>query len=190
MVLVYHLRPASPTDAPAIARVHVAAWGTTYRGYIPDDVIDSRTYARRLSYWTPLLTALHNPSDLPTPPTATVDQRQFVAVAEVAGEVVGFVQGGPNRNPSLSYDGELYTIYLLADYQRQGIGRALFDWARLQLRHVGMQHMVLWVFRDNPSARRFYEALGGQVVAEQAFAFGDIELYETAYLWALSPHHP
>ncbi|MCL6633218.1 MAG: GNAT family N-acetyltransferase [Alicyclobacillus herbarius] len=56
-------------------------------------------------------------------------------------------------------------IYLLQDYQRQGIGRRLF-------RHV-IQHLVqneclgmlIWVLADNPS-RRFYESLRGQPIRE------------------------
>ncbi len=39
--------------------------------------------------------------------------------------MVGFASGGPERDDIPGYDGELYGLYVLAAYQRQGIGRAL-----------------------------------------------------------------
>jgi hypothetical protein len=41
------VRPAGLSDADAIGRIHVAAWQQTYRGLIPDAVIDGFTPARR-----------------------------------------------------------------------------------------------------------------------------------------------
>jgi len=47
-------------------------------------------------------------------------------VAEAAtGAIAGFAHSGPERSGHKLYAGELYAIYLLAAYQRQGLGRQL-----------------------------------------------------------------
>jgi GNAT superfamily N-acetyltransferase len=49
-------------------------------------------------------------------------------VAELpSGRIVGFASGGPRQEPAYAgYEGELYTLYLLREYQRMGIGLRLF----------------------------------------------------------------
>ena len=38
------IRPAEISDALGIARVHVNAWRETYKGIIPDSVLDALSY--------------------------------------------------------------------------------------------------------------------------------------------------
>ncbi len=42
------VREASLEDAPAIARVHVDTWRTTYRGIIPEDYLATLSYQQRV----------------------------------------------------------------------------------------------------------------------------------------------
>jgi UDP-N-acetylmuramate dehydrogenase len=62
------------------------------------------------------------------------------------------------------------------------VGRRLVGAVAHALAEAGMPSMLLWVFADNP-ARRFYEALGGQLVARQTFELGGTTLAEVAYGW-------
>jgi Acetyltransferase (GNAT) family. len=49
-----------------------------------------------------------------------------VYVAEnKSGKIVGFAAGGRERMGKYMYQGELFAIYILEEYQRQGIGRQL-----------------------------------------------------------------
>jgi GNAT superfamily N-acetyltransferase len=70
-------------------------------------------------------------------------------VAEVEGKVVGFVAVG---------NGELYAIYVDPRHWGTGIGRELLHAGESRLRELGHSSAFLWVFEDNPRARRFYEA--------------------------------
>ena len=45
------IREAKAADAPAIARVNVDTWRTTYTCIMPQDYLDSRTYQERTSVW-------------------------------------------------------------------------------------------------------------------------------------------
>ena len=164
-----HIRRATVEDAAGIAQVHVDSWRTTYAGLVPDDYLASLSVEQRKQNWRAILSA---------PAGAGV-----VYVAEVIpGHIVGFASGGPERTGNALYTGELYAIYLLAPYQRQGIGRRLMSAVVEQLIAAGHRSMLVWVLTTNP-ARLFYEALGGQPVAEQPINNGQATLQETAYGW-------
>ena len=45
------IREASPTDATAIARVHVDSWRTTYAGIVPADYLANLSYVQREQFW-------------------------------------------------------------------------------------------------------------------------------------------
>ncbi len=93
------IREAVPADAPAIARVHVDVWRTTYRGIVPDDYLRTLSYKDREALWTRVL-------------AATDSQVVFVA-ADEQGTIIGFANGGPERSRDPVYTGEIYAIYLL-----------------------------------------------------------------------------
>ena len=77
--------------------------------------------------------------------------------------VVGFAMSGPGRDesaPPPDGAGEIYAIYVLPDVIGRGLGRSLFTVATGELLARGYDPIVVWVFEDNPRARRFYEAAG------------------------------
>src|SRR2546427_7666005 len=106
------IREAHSTDTLAIARVQVDSWRTTYAGIVPADHLASLSYEQQGQFWAHIVSTLSDPAGM------------YVAET-VAGEVVGFAHGGPERSGKGSYTGELYAIYLLEAYQRQGQGRQL-----------------------------------------------------------------
>jgi len=162
------LRRATEADAGPIARVHVLAWQEAYRGILPDEFLASLSVERRREMWARQL--------------GDPDLAPGVFVAAEEGEVVGFASAGPAREQGLDFDGELYAIYLLAAHQRKGFGRALFQAAANALHRLGLNSMMLWVLKDNPT-RGFYDHLGGQVFREKAIDIGSKEYLEVAYGW-------
>lgn len=163
------IRLATLADAPQIASVHVSSWRSSYRGIVPDAVLDGLSVEDRSERWRENL-------------ALDVDKSWFTLVAEGAGGIVGFASAGPIRSPDPVYGGELGALYLLATHQRLGLGRRLVSEAARRSREAGMDSMLVWVLRDNPS-RGFYEALGGEYVREQLITIGDAELVEFAYGW-------
>jgi ribosomal protein S18 acetylase RimI-like enzyme len=130
------IRPATPDDAEAVARVHVETWRAAYAHALSPEGLASLSVTQR----------------------AELHRRSPPVVAEVDGEIVGFVSVGPGTDPDT--DGELYAIYVLPDHWGSGLGRALMQAGEERLRELGHQHAILWVLEDNPRARRFYEAAG------------------------------
>lgn len=162
------IRPATPSDAPAIARVHVDSWRETYAGIVPSDFLDGLSYERREQMWRG---GLENPN-----------WSGQMLVAEVQNKVVGFVAGGKPQKLENQFDCELWAIYLLKVAQGQGLGRDLFDSFAKSMHTQGHRSMVLWVLRDNPTAN-FYRHLGGIKVAETELEIGGKKLLEDAYGW-------
>ncbi|MFJ5989606.1 GNAT family N-acetyltransferase [Lentzea sp. NPDC092896] len=151
------VRPAVVADAPAVAAVHVQTWQTAYRGLVPDSVLDELSVEARTSMWE---------RGIP---------RGGVWVGLFDSAVAGFVAVGPSREPDAAF--ELYAIYVLPSAWDTGLG---YELARAALE--GQQDVVLWVFDENPRARRFYERLGfradGTVRTE---TIGGAELKEIRY---------
>jgi L-amino acid N-acyltransferase YncA len=163
------IREAALADVAAIAKVHVDSWCTAYIGILPDGYLANMSYEGRERAWRNNFNKRGS--------------REFVYVAEgEKGEVVGFASGGPERNGDPLYRGELYAVYLLQRFQRQGIGRQLSFAVARRLLQVGYDSMIVWVLAQNPS-RGFYEALGGEAVFEKPIEVGEAKLVEVAYGW-------
>ena len=161
------IRPATIEDAPAIARVHVDSWRTTYRGMLPEDFLASLSEAGYAERWERVIR----------------DGATVVHVAEDADELVGFASGGRERAGETGYMGELYAIYLLDSAQRRGHGRELLRAIVEGLRRMELRDMIIWVLRDNQPARMFYERLGGVYVRSQPITIGPATLEEVSYGW-------
>jgi len=163
------VREALPTDSPAIAKVHVDSWRSTYRGIISDEVLAGLSYPDRERMWDGSLT--------------TYRSSNFIYVVEAdEGPVVGFAAAGQERTGRTDFPGEIFAIYLLKDYHGRGWGRQLLQAAAGRLGLEGFRSLMLWVLADNPT-RGFYEALGGQLLGEQQIQIGPDSLVEVAYGW-------
>jgi hypothetical protein len=145
------VRRATPDDAEAIERIRVETWRATYRGLLPDGLIDglrANPDGRRERLRAP-------------------QGDQFVFVAEEGGEVVGYALGGPERSGDAAHRGEVYAIYVLPAHQRRGLGRALIRESAREFAARGITSMLIWVLRENAIGRGFYERLGGRAVREK-----------------------
>lgn len=161
------MRTAAPDDAPEIARVHVDAWRSAYIGIIADEILDGLSVDQRTCGWTEVL--------------KRNEQATFVAEFGDHG-VVGFVNGGPERDGRTDFDAELYAVYIQPEWQGRGIGRELTMTFVRWLIETGFHSMILWVLAQNTS-RGFDEHLGGQSVGEKTIDIGSQTLSEVAYGW-------
>ena len=58
----------------------------------------------------------------------------------------------------------LQSLYILSEHQRQGIGRAAFDFIRAYCREHGAKSFTCHCVPENLNARAFYEKMGGEVI--------------------------
>ena len=165
-----HVRKAKPTDASSIARVHVNSLRETYSGIVPAEFLARLSYKHREQEWQSLIATAHK-------------SEAGVLVMEDSEIIIGFADGGPVREEMLSFEGELYSIYILREYQRKGLGTQLVSLIAQQLLGEGMHSMMLWVLARNP-ARHFYNAIGGKPFKRRYIAIGGTKLLELAYGWS------
>jgi ribosomal protein S18 acetylase RimI-like enzyme len=167
------IRRARPGDADAMARVHLAAWRSTYAGILPEPYLASLSAEREsLDYERGILERRGGHAG-------------FVAMAdgqEAGGSgVVGFITGGRSRRPGIA-DGEVETLYLLDDFRDRGVGRRLMRAMASHLASLGAESAFAWVLLENPS-RWFYERLGARLAAREEFTFAGQKTTQLAYAW-------
>jgi GNAT superfamily N-acetyltransferase len=137
------VRPARPGDAPQMARVVVASWRETYRGLMPDSVLDDPGFVgRREQFWTAAL-------------TDPLYARNRTAVALRDDAVIGVAMAGPPLDDDATWELQLYVLYVLASDHGTGAGTALLD-AVL----APELDAALWVADPNPRAQAFYRRHG------------------------------
>jgi ribosomal protein S18 acetylase RimI-like enzyme len=170
------IREAELRDAAAMARVSVDSYRAAHRDQIPEASLMQFTYEESERNWARAIREL-----------SEADERQeYIYVAEnVEGLLVGVAMGGPERSHHPLYMGEIYFLYLLPEYQRQGIGRQLVISVVERLVEQEMDSLLIRVLKANAPARRFYEALGGQLVpdVEEEFEDRGAVLVRVAYGW-------
>ncbi len=164
--LAIETRRAGPRDAGAIASVHDAAWTNAYTGMVPHGALTKMVRRRGEKWWAD-----------------AIRRSTIVLVLEIAGSVVGYATLGRNRVKTLPYDGEVYELYLLPEYQGVGLGTRLFLAARGELKRRSLKGSVVWVLADNQRAISFYENAGGKAVAEGAEFFDGKRLAKYAFAW-------
>lgn len=165
------IRKGTINDAYGIARVQVKGWHTTYNGIVPDKFLNQMSIEEQEKK---LRIGLTNKQR---------KERFFVAENDKS-EIVGYIIGGENRYSEEYPDcgGELYAIYILKNYQRDGLGRklvqTLVDW----LKDNKFNQMLVWVIADNP-AKYFYEKLGAKYLGEKQLEIEGKKLDEYVYIW-------
>ena len=163
------IRPASLSDASAIADIQVETWRDTYAGLIPDRTLLGLSRTSHTENWHRVLR--ESRADTITRVAEGPDSR-----------VVGFANAGRARPTNLPYDGEVYTLYVLPDHQGAGRGQRLLGALFSALRDTGCRSALVWVLAGNP-ARFFYEAMGGILIATREEPFHGVVLNECAYGW-------
>jgi GNAT superfamily N-acetyltransferase len=168
------VRPAGPADAEELAEVQGIAWQATYRGLLSPSSLMRAQAAWDARHWRGSLER--------TAP------KGFALVLEgrEAG-IVGFGVAGPrrgSREPLLrDYDGEIYLLYLLPDFQGHGHGVRLMGAMARVLKARGIGAALVWALAANDRAVGFYRHLSGTMLLESRMPFFGETVAEIAFGW-------
>jgi GNAT superfamily N-acetyltransferase len=127
------IRRAQLDDAARLGELHSQCWSELYQGVLPPDVLDELSPTVMAQLWQRFVTR---------------GEAYAQYVAEVDGEVVGFVGFGPGRDEGYAELTEVYFCYVAPGFQRSGIGS--------QLLKAEADAAYLWVSERNRSAHKFY----------------------------------
>ena len=142
----FRFRQAKVSDAEGIAKVHVRTWQSTYTGMIPDSFLQNLNMEHKAKNWIGNLES------------STLRSRTIVA--EIDGEIVGFIAVGPSREIEDANQGEVYAIYVNSKDQNQGLGSKLMHQGLSFLKDEKFVGTILWVLDKNSRTREWYESLG------------------------------
>ena len=136
------LRPARPEDAAGIAEVSYLAWRAAYADLLPSEMIEARRPdERRIAAWR-----------------ERIKKNRFCYVAETENKkITAFAWGELADTPRLPWPGQLHALYVLPEYQKQGLGRRLLEKFR---QYVDGAPFCLYMLARN-SAAGFYRHMGG-----------------------------
>ena len=166
------IRRAIPSDAAAIAQVHVASARDAYAPLSPN--WQKVPLSRRLDLWSSVLAA--DKSDHP------------LFVATLDDVLVAFAQGGPARHEPAPATTELYVLHVLPGYRGRGLGGRLWQAACAALRGPELRPLYLNTFAELACCG-FYDCHGGQGFSRHPHVYWGTEVCSLVYLWpAGAPH--
>ena len=159
-------REATVADSFGVAQVHVKSWRESFAGLVPQSFLDNMTVEKRAKAFANRAGAGF--------------YKMFLA--ETQEGVLGFMDVGEPRDRELSYDAELYAIYILKEFQRKGIGQELFRLGVGAAVAAGMNSMYLLALEVSPY-RPFYEKLGGKLAGRKVVALDGVDFSAVIYAW-------
>jgi len=120
------------------AFVHYQSWQEAYPGIVNQKYLDDLTLEKceRIAFrWT-----------------------DNICVAKDGDRVIGFVGYGKYRDDEFENAGEVFAIYVLAEYYGHGVGYRMMQTALSFL--TAYRKIAVWVLKQNLRAIRFYERCG------------------------------
>ena len=170
------IRPAREADLATIAEIHLKGWLLAYGAFMPADQMAAMQVEKRLPLWRQWL----------------ADPKKLILVGSVGNgidgfmphQVDGFALGGPVKEHDIrkgsleGFDCEIYSLHCRAEVQGKGLGRALIAASAAHWAASGRHALMLWAYSDN-AYRKFYEKIGGELIAEGI----DEGVPDVAYGW-------
>jgi ribosomal protein S18 acetylase RimI-like enzyme len=136
---VIQIRRATDADRTSIAAIHAQSWRDTYRGVLPDALLDAEIDEIMRRRWEEQAIA---PEDA-------------VLVAQRDDDLVGFCA---------TWDGDsayIDNLHVMSEARSQGVGRRLLAETARHFLALGRRRAHLHVVAVNARARALYLALGG-----------------------------
>ena len=160
------IRPSEINDAYSMSRIYVQSWRDTYLSVIPFGFLFEMSESQHKRAFI----------------NEIISKQVISFVAEEGGRIVGFITGGNERKGNHIYAGEIYTLYVLKNFQRQGIGGKLVSALAKQLNWNGLYSMLVRVLKLNPY-RRFYKKINGIYLKTERLTFAGESLDVETYGW-------
>lgn len=163
------IRNIEESDIPEVVDIQIEGWREAYKGIIENEYLESMNREERIN---------KRKKDY---------KKGFFIVVEIDSEIVGFCRYYSDvfSNDGEGYDCELMALYVKPTLKQQGIGTKMFNYVKEDLKKQGKQKMILWCLKENYSSRKFYEKMGGKIVAEHDIKIGNKKYPEVGFGYEL-----
>ncbi|KQL50499.1 hypothetical protein AN964_22850 [Heyndrickxia shackletonii] len=146
------IRQMEPQELPVVAKIYVDSMKATHKGIVSEKFMESISNESTVERFKEIL--------------ENSNLQSFCYVAVKQDKIIGFSMGSLPDHAPQGYQGELNTLYISPHYQRSGVGKKLLHAVTNHFKQNEIRSMFLGVFKDNSSARKFYESVGGIKIGE------------------------
>lgn len=99
-----------------------------------------------------------------------------ISILEIDGKPHCIAAWSKSRNPQFSDCAELICIHSLCDNWGQGYGSMMMNHIIDEIKKLGYNSVLLWVFKKNTRARRFYEKHGFELTDNTQISYDTVEV--------------
>ena len=142
------IQEAEIKDCYVLAILKREVWNTTYRGIYPNEKLDNFDVERSKASFENIIA---NPNI-------------SLYIAKDNDRVIGYMDCGEPYRPFQKYKQEIGLMYVLKEYQKQGIGKKMFIVGRDKIQQNGFNEFFISCNKYNLNALEFYKKLGGKII--------------------------
>ena len=158
------IRKMTVNDCKDVTHVITVAWNETYKGIVPDEILDNMylTEEERTNKSINRFDENNN--------------HQFVL--EVDNKIVGYMNVGSSDETEYDKCGEIHALYIINGYKGDGFGKEMVKAGMEELKKMGYNIMLIGCLVGNPT-NGFYEHIGGELIKQRIFE--KLQLPENVY---------
>lgn len=161
------LTQATLSDARDLAQIHCDSWRQAYQSLLPESYIAEQTDVEsKTALWQHVVAH---------PQTVTIIAQDSALAPEQnkVGFISYFIEDSGGDKATIT------TLYVLPEYQNQGIGGQLINHVIESLKTKSVATVSLWVLNSNQLAIQFYQQHGFVPTGEQQSEFvSDFEIID------------
>lgn len=165
------IRKAIKSDNYSIAKLIVSGWQTAYKGLIDDEFLNNMSVDFMAEKWADNI--------------ETQNSDNNIYIYEENNQIIGIIRFGKPDDTSATYDSEIHVLYVEPSLKRNGIGTKLFEFAKEHFINIKTTNMIIWCLKGNTPSIKFYEKMGGKIVATRKAVINNIELEEVGFEYNL-----
>ncbi len=144
----YKIRLASLEDCKTLSIVKQKMWNESYRGIYNNEIIDNFNYKEAEETFIKIF----------------YNKDISLYVIESENKIVAFMSVGKPIHKFKNYEQEIGLLYIRKAFQKMGIGKALFNLARQEIKNNGYNSFFVSCNKYNLNALGFYEKMGGKII--------------------------
>lgn len=164
-VMKWNVEKSKKEDCKKIVEFITKTWNETYKGIINDEFLDGLSKTEEKRY----INAINNFDE----------EKNMQYVIKEDNKIIAFLKLS-KINEDNKEAIELQALYVLKDYQNNGIGKYLIQTALEETRKLGYKKMIIGCLEGNKS-NDFYKKMGGVFIKKREFNLPNQTLYENVY---------
>lgn len=141
---------ANEQNCEELSKLKLKIWETTYRNIYPKEKFDNFDFKKQTEKFKGYVSDENGVF--------------YVAKDNKSNAIVGYCYAGFSSRAFEKGVPEIILLYVLKEYQHQGIGRQFFEKCKQYFKDKGYAKFIISCNKYNHPAREFYAKMGGQIV--------------------------